>query len=203
MPDTMRMPPEPHGMGSSSLDRDDDHLNSRSTTKGSKVDASSNHWPGCIVWTWIPGCTQCTVGIVGHMGIGKSNGELWEFLGDGASRAPQSGGLAFGPILRYVQLDERRVRRGTWDEGIENTIKKWRGRMHGACISNCHSFVADCLHEMRYAGIPCWNWLSYLLAIWIFIGGRFSSGSRALLFFVPIIVVAIVVFAMSSSGKSS
>jgi hypothetical protein len=42
---------------------------------------------------------------------------------------------------------------GTWDEGVQAAVEKWHGRMHGACVSNCHSFVADCLHEMRYAGI--------------------------------------------------
>merc|ERR1719282_1586096 len=100
------------------------------SSSSSAVDADRDYWPHCIVWTWIPGCTQCTAGIVGHMGIGTSNGELWEFLGDGASRAPpHSNGLAFGPILRYVQLSPKLVCRGTWDEGIDNTIKKWRGRM--------------------------------------------------------------------------
>ena len=155
--------PVTHGM--TSWD-DEEESPARAPSKSGTVDIAANRWPRCIVWTWIPGCTQCTVGIVGHMGIGTSSGEVWEFLGEGGSRAPP-GGLAFGPILRYIQLSERHVRRGTWDEGIENTIKKWRGRTHGACVSNCHSFAADCLHEMRYAGIPCWNWLSYLLAIWV------------------------------------
>eukprot|EP00419_Tripos_fusus_P088274 CAMPEP_0172866366 /NCGR_PEP_ID=MMETSP1075-20121228/81944_1 /TAXON_ID=2916 /ORGANISM="Ceratium fusus, Strain PA161109" /LENGTH=164 /DNA_ID=CAMNT_0013715527 /DNA_START=60 /DNA_END=551 /DNA_ORIENTATION=- len=131
-----------------------------------EVSVEDGRWPCCIVWTWLPGCTQCTAGVVGHMGIGSTGGQLWEFLGHGASQGPKGGGLGFGPVLRYLPLDPKLVRRGTWDEGIEATIKKWRGRMHGAVVSNCHSFVADCLDEMMYAGIPCWGYLSYLLAIW-------------------------------------
>eukprot|EP00438_Fugacium_kawagutii_P035927 Skav228000 [mRNA] locus=scaffold390:386221:390830:- [translate_table: standard] len=45
-------------------------------------------------------------------------------------------------------------------------------------IYGSHSFVADCLHEMRYAGIPCWNWLSYVLAIWVFVLGHFTTCPR-------------------------
>mmetsp|Transcript_105453 Transcript_105453/g.308311 ORF Transcript_105453/g.308311 Transcript_105453/m.308311 type:complete len:200 (+) Transcript_105453:47-646(+) len=166
-----------------------------------RVSAEEDCWPCCIVWTWIPGCTQCTVGIVGHMGIGTSAGGLWEFMGDGASQGAQGQGLAFGPVLRYLRLDPRRVRRGTWDEGIETTIKKWRGRMHGACVSNCHSFVADCLHEMRYAGIPCWTWLPYLLAVWIWVLGRFASFSRFVYCFLPVAGIAGVVAAITVFGN--
>ncbi|CAE7370349.1 TMEM222 [Symbiodinium natans] len=131
------------------------------------VDVSQDLYPYCIVWTPIPGCTWCFP-FIGHMGIGTSTGQVWEFMGFGATKAPR-GGLSFGPVCRYVQLSPKAVRRGTWDDAIEAGLQKVSGRPHGACISNCHSFVADCLHEMRYGGVPCWNWLSYVLAIWLFI----------------------------------
>uniref|UniRef100_A0A7S1MGA4 Uncharacterized protein n=1 Tax=Alexandrium catenella TaxID=2925 RepID=A0A7S1MGA4_ALECA len=170
---------------------------------GSRISVDDDCWPHCIVWTWIPGCTQCTAGVVGHTGIGTSAGQLWEFLGDGASRGPQGGGLGFGPVMRYLPLNPRLVRRGTWDEGIQTTIKKWRGRMHGACVSNCHSFVADCLHEMRYAGVPCWNWLTYLIAVWMWVFGRFANVARFLYFAVPILGLALVVVGFTSLGKGA
>merc|ERR1711963_618366 len=114
---------------------------------------------------------------------------------------PRGGGLGFGPVIRYLPLNPRLVHRGTWDEGIETTIKKWHGRMHGACVSNCHSFVADCLHEMRYAGIPCWTWLSYLLAVWIWVLGRFANVSRFLYFAVPIAGVVAVLIGFVALGN--
>merc|ERR1712061_554068 len=99
-------------------------------------------------------------------------------MGDGASKA--RGGLGFGPIIRYVQLDPKRVQRSNWD-----------------------SFVADCLHEMRYAGIPCWTWLSYVLAIWVWIAGRFATGGRTLMCAGPTIVITIAMyfFFAHSGGK--
>mmetsp|Transcript_51144 Transcript_51144/g.121547 ORF Transcript_51144/g.121547 Transcript_51144/m.121547 type:complete len:206 (+) Transcript_51144:82-699(+) len=158
------------------------------------VNVARDTWPRCIVWTWIPGCTQCTGGIIGHMGIASSDGEIWEFLGGGASRGPREGGLAFGPVLRYIQLPERYVRRGTWDDGIAETIRKWEGTMHGVCVCNCHSFVADCLHEMRYFGLPCWRWLSYLLAVWIWVCGSFPDGKRAAMCLLPVVLVVALIF---------
>ncbi|CAJ1330673.1 unnamed protein product [Effrenium voratum] len=131
-----------------------------------------------------------------HMGIGTESGQVMEFMGFGATKAPK-GGLSFGPVCRYVQLSARGVRRGTWDDAIRAAAAKASGRPHGACISNCHSFVADCLHEMRYGGVPCWNWLSYTLAIWVFFLGRFTTCPRTTVFLVPVAIALTVIFFMS------
>mmetsp|Transcript_32658 Transcript_32658/g.75930 ORF Transcript_32658/g.75930 Transcript_32658/m.75930 type:complete len:201 (-) Transcript_32658:82-684(-) len=193
-------PPGHHVMGSQQNSLDEEYVE-RGQDNVRVVSVEDDCWPCCIVWTWIPGCTQCTGGVVGHMGIGTSTGQLWEFLGDGASQGPRGGGLAFGPIMRYVQLNPRRVHRGTWDEGIETTIKKWRGTMHGACVSNCHSFVADCLQEMRYGGIPCWTWLPYLLAVWVWVAGRFPNCPRFLLCFLSTACVVGIIIAFAFFGS--
>ncbi|CAJ1458646.1 unnamed protein product [Effrenium voratum] len=87
-------------------------------------DPAQGIYPQCIVWTWLPGCTQCTVGLVGHMGITNSKGEVWEFVGTGADR--NQGQLAFGPIIRYLPLSPRFITRGTCDEGIAKAIEKYR-----------------------------------------------------------------------------
>mmetsp|Transcript_34204 Transcript_34204/g.78006 ORF Transcript_34204/g.78006 Transcript_34204/m.78006 type:complete len:200 (-) Transcript_34204:25-624(-) len=172
------------------------HAGGSRTAPEGGVSVERDIWPRCIVWTWIPGCTHCTAGVVGHMGIGTSDGEIWEFLGGGASKGPRGGGLAFGPVLRYVQLSDKYVTRGTWDEGIQETIRKWEGTMHGVCVSNCHSFVADCLHEMRYFGFPCWRWLSYLLALWIWLGGRCPTVSRGVCACLVPVLIALSMFCM-------
>mmetsp|Transcript_100953 Transcript_100953/g.263227 ORF Transcript_100953/g.263227 Transcript_100953/m.263227 type:complete len:204 (-) Transcript_100953:255-866(-) len=195
------VPGERHGMRPPKGNKAEHDRGRATSSAPGPVDLEGNLWPCCIVWTWLPGCTQCTAGVIGHTGIGTSRGDLWEFLGDGASEAPPDGGLAFGPIIRYLQLDPSLVRRGTWDEGISTTVQKWRGRMHGACVSNCHSFVADCLDEMRYAGVPCWSWLPYLLAVWVWVLGRFPSRARAAMFLLPIIVVLAMLHFMFSTGS--
>mmetsp|Transcript_70388 Transcript_70388/g.153442 ORF Transcript_70388/g.153442 Transcript_70388/m.153442 type:complete len:204 (-) Transcript_70388:198-809(-) len=172
-----------------------------SETDPMQVDPANDRYPQCIVWTPIHGCTWCFP-FIGHMGIGMSNGEVWEFMGMGATRAPE-GGLSFGPVCRYVQLSSRWVQSGmSWDEGVKRGIRKCSDRFHGACVNNCHTFVADCLHEMRYAGVPCWNWLSYLLAVWIFFFGHFVTCFRSTSYLVPCIVVIGGIFFLTS-GRGS
>eukprot|EP00931_Biecheleriopsis_adriatica_P083112 TRINITY_DN56638_c0_g1_i1.p1 TRINITY_DN56638_c0_g1~~TRINITY_DN56638_c0_g1_i1.p1 ORF type:complete len:202 (+),score=27.99 TRINITY_DN56638_c0_g1_i1:49-654(+) len=135
-------------------------------------DSSRGIYPQCIVWTWLPGCTQCTAGLVGHMGITNSKGEVWEFVGTGAMR--NEGQLAFGPIIRYVPLSPGLIWRGTCDEGIDAAIEKYRNlSCHPG--NNCHCFVAACLHEMRFMGLPCWNWCWWLLAVLVWITGLFPA----------------------------
>ncbi|CAK9008838.1 unnamed protein product [Durusdinium trenchii] len=174
-----------------------------------QVDVDQDLYPLCIVWTPIHGCTWCFP-FVGHMGIGTADGQVMEFMGFGATKAPR-GGLSFGPVCRYVQLSTRKVRKGTWDDAIHTaTIKECfsnrdfatgplfdpqvEGRPHGGCISNCHSFVADCLHEMRYAGVPCWNWLSYVLAVWVFVFGHFTTCPRTAVYVIPVAFVLAILY---------
>ena len=164
-----------------------------------EVDVEEDLYPCCIVWTPIPGCTWCFP-FIGHMGIGTSEGQVMEFMGFGATKAPK-GGLSFGPVCRYVQLKKDRVRKGTWDDAIHSAMAKASGRPHGACISNCHSFVADCLHEMRYAGIPCWNWLSYVLALWIFVFGQFTTCPRTTVYLIPVVIALAVIIVFSHMGQ--
>mmetsp|Transcript_29203 Transcript_29203/g.63466 ORF Transcript_29203/g.63466 Transcript_29203/m.63466 type:complete len:199 (-) Transcript_29203:46-642(-) len=163
-----------------------------------EVDVEEDLYPYCIVWTPIPGCTWCFP-FIGHMCIGTADGQVMEFMGFGATKAPK-GGLSFGPVCRYVQLRKDRVRRGTWNEAIHKAMAQATGRPHGGCISNCHSFVADCLHEMRYCGIPCWNWLSYLLAVWVFICGHFTTCPRTTVYLVPVVIAFAVILIFSHMG---
>lgn len=170
-------------------------------------------FPQCIVWTPIHGCTWCFP-FIGHMGIGKSNGEVWEFMGLGASRAPE-GGLSFGPVCRYLQLSSRGVSRVVkprndlekdmtpWDRAMEKAIEKVAGYGHGGCISNCHTFVALCLHEMEYGGIRCWNWMSYVLAVWVFVMGKFTTTVRTMVYAVPSAIAIFLIFVFFNSSKGS
>ncbi|CAE7390513.1 Tmem222, partial [Symbiodinium microadriaticum] len=138
-----------------------------------KFDSSRGIYPESIVWTWLPGCTQCTAGLVGHMGITNSHGEVFEFVGTGADKN-HPGQLAFGPIIRYVPLPSKLVRRGTCDEGIARAIEKYQNL---SChpFNNCHCFVAACLDEMRFLGFPCWGCFWWVLALMVWVCGLFPA----------------------------
>mmetsp|Transcript_106210 Transcript_106210/g.148035 ORF Transcript_106210/g.148035 Transcript_106210/m.148035 type:complete len:203 (-) Transcript_106210:68-676(-) len=138
-----------------------------------KFDSSRGIYPESIVWTWLPGCTQCTAGLVGHMGITNSRGEVFEFVGTGADKN-HPGQLAFGPIIRYVPLPSKLVRRGTCDEGIARAIEKYQNL---SChpFNNCHCFVAACLDEMRFLGFPCWGCFWWVLALMVWVCGLFPA----------------------------
>lgn len=137
---------------------------------GVNFDPENGIFPECIVWTWIGGCTQCTAGLVGHMGITNSRGEVWELVGVGAER--NHGRLAFGPIVRYIPLNPKFIGRGTCDEGIQRAIEKYR-QQSCSPTNNCHCFVAACLSEMRFLHFPYWGCIWPLLAVMIWICGLF------------------------------
>ncbi|CAE8718862.1 unnamed protein product, partial [Polarella glacialis] len=84
------------------------------------------------------------------------------------------------------------VRRGTWDQGVQNAMKKVKSNPHGGCVSNCHTFVAECLQEMRNMEFVDNNMkhdvLSYLLAIWLFLLGHFTTCPRTTLYIVPVVI---------------
>merc|ERR1719221_748215 len=97
--------PAPRG-ASRSLSR---HSENRTLAMSTDIVPERDSYPQCIVWTPIHGCTWCFP-FIGHMGIGLSNGEVWEFMGFGATRAPE-GGLSFGPVCRYIQLGSSGVKK--------------------------------------------------------------------------------------------
>lgn len=183
--------PRPTVCGEQAVGSDDSEIPERSGTSRCKIDIKQDRYPHCIVWTSIPVCTWF-VPAIGHMGIGMADGEVYEFMGMGATKAPR-GGLSFAPVVRYIPLDPARVRKSTWDDAILKVVDKVEGVGHGACVSNCHTFVAECLHEMRYASIPCWNWLSYILALWVFVFGRFTSTMRAAKCLFPVLASATII----------
>ncbi len=61
-----------------------------------KISVKDEIFPTCIVWTALCGITWfCPV--IGHMGICDEKGNIYEFLGMGATCGQ---GLAFGPVIR-------------------------------------------------------------------------------------------------------
>jgi hypothetical protein len=164
------------------------------SAKAVKIDVDDDLYPYCIVWTVIPGCTWCFP-FVGHMGIGDSSGQVWEFMGGGVTRAPP-GGLSFGPVVRYVKLNPKHARRD-WDKCLEAAKKDSAGREHKMCCDNCHTFVADALNYMEYLGFRHWNQVP--LAAMVFFCGPCTTIPRTVFYVIPMVIVVLFVALLSQS----
>lgn len=69
-----------------------------------QIDPKNNRYPYCIVWTALP-CLTCCLPCIGHTGICKSDGYIYDFVGMGPMH---EGELAFGAPLKYLQLEHNK-----------------------------------------------------------------------------------------------
>ena len=86
-----------------------------------KIDPENNRYPYCIVWTALP-CITCCFPCIGHTGIGRSDGLIYDFVGMGPMH---NGELAFGSPLKYIVLDHQEYTADQWDEAITRANKKF------------------------------------------------------------------------------
>jgi hypothetical protein len=101
-----------------------------------KVDVHNNRFPRSIVWGPLPPITCCCCPVVGHMGIGDSQGKIHDFAG------PYHIGVdnfMVGCVWRYAKVppkgdmdDER------WDEAIDKADAVYQQRMHDICCDSMH-----------------------------------------------------------------
>ena len=70
-----------------------------------------------------------------------------------------------------------------WDKSVSDANCTYTQRMHNLCCDNCHSHVANALDRMEYRGFKAWNMV--ILALWIFLFGRFTTLSRTFMALVP------------------
>ncbi|CAD7969424.1 unnamed protein product [Amoebophrya sp. A25] len=156
-----------------------------------KFDMGKEIFPSSIVWCSLCGITWF-LPMVGHMGITDESGEIYEFLGLGATK---SGGLAFGPVLRYIPLNRRPSSRESedkrkmrWNDAVALGNRQCRGRGHKCLFDNCHTYVADVLNNMEYANFGKWN--SVILAMWVFFCGKYTSLPAVVLHWLPFFIIA-------------
>lgn len=147
-----------------------------------RVRPGEDLYPFCLVWTPIPFLTWIFP-FVGHMGICNSEGITYDFAG---SFYISEGNLAFGKTTRYIQLRPL-VATSEWDKAVAASNACYAKRHHNLCIQNCHSHCATVLDTVSYSGFHHWNMI--ILAMWMFIFGRFTSFSGFLWSFLPSIVI--------------
>lgn len=150
------------------------------------IDVENEKYPYCIVWTPIPVLTWFFP-FIGHMGIALSNGVIRDFAGP---YYVSEDDMAFGRPTRYLNLDVSKVRNGSpheWDEAISKASVVYGTRMHNLCWDNCHSHVGMALTNMQYNGSTNWNMVR--LAVWMFFCGKYVSFGRALLTWLPFLII--------------
>jgi hypothetical protein len=142
------------------------------------------------VWTPIPLLTWLFP-CIGHMGIGDSAGVIHDFAGPYTVGEDE---MAFGVPTRVLRLDPRKAASvpgssaaAVWDAAVAEGDRVYRRRMHNLCCDNCHSHVARCLDVMAYDGRRGWNMV--VLAAWMFACGRHVSVGRALLTWLPFLLI--------------
>lgn len=84
---------------------------------------------------------------------------------------------------RYKLLDAD----ATWDGALKKGVQEFQNRSYNLFTCNCHSFVANNLNRLFYAGHDKWNVVS--LAALMFLRGRWVSAAAAAKTLVPFAVV--------------
>lgn len=118
-----------------------------------QVDPSSNRYPYCLVWTALP-CITCCLPFIGHTGICKSDGTIYDFVGKGPMH---HGELAFGAPLKYLVLEHSTISSEEWDDAVTKANCTFSKRNHNLITNNCHHHVAEVLNNLRYGGRDNWG----------------------------------------------
>ena len=113
-----------------------------------KIDKKNDKYPYSLVWTSIP-CITHLLPWIGHMGICKSNGIIYDFSG---SYSINENKFFFGKPYKFAYLEPNEKEREKWDECIDKIVSKFRRENYSFFCNNCHSFCFEVLNEIKYNG---------------------------------------------------
>lgn len=155
------------------------------------IDYDASRFPCCLVWTPIPVLTWFFP-MIGHLGIGMSNGVIRDFAGP---YFVSEDNFAFGRPARYLQLDSSKVHDGrasTWDEAVAKASVVYGTRMHNLFCDNCHSHVGMALRQMHYNQNDSWGMVR--LALWMFFCGKYVGIWGAVRTWLPFAIIFVACF---------
>mmetsp|Transcript_7576 Transcript_7576/g.10237 ORF Transcript_7576/g.10237 Transcript_7576/m.10237 type:complete len:217 (+) Transcript_7576:254-904(+) len=141
-------------------------------------------FPCCVVWTPLP-VLAWLFPLIGHAGIGLSDGTILDFAGP---YFVNDQGLAFGNPTMYMQLDlhkalelcnieDTKEKLQAYDKALDRGAYVYKGQMY-YIWNNCYQFVSHCLNIMGYKGRRDWNMVR--LAVELFFHARFLTASAFL-----------------------
>ena len=161
--------------------------------------------PYSLVWAPIP-ILSWIYPFIGHMGISKSDGTIYDFAG-----SIREGNMAFGGPARYyplkpeqavvvrehVNLSIQRLAGGasapssslaaSWDDFIKFSTEVYGHKEYSLLFDNCHNFVAYFLNSVRYGDSRQW---SHVPLVWLMMSrGRWVDSRGFFRTVVPALVV--------------
>ena len=153
-----------------------------------QIDKKNDKYPYSLVWTSIP-CITHILPWIGHMGICKSNGIIYDFSGSYLINENQ---FFFGKPYKYAYLEPNEKERVKWDESIDKIVSKFRKEEYNFFCNNCHSFCFEVLNEIKYNGKCNYS----MIGVWWLIvkkGKYLSCGNFFKTYFVFIIIVCTII----------
>ena len=181
-----------------------DALKEKRGPNGHAVDVRRSRFPFSIVWSPIP-CITYILPFVGHLGVTDSRGVIYDFAG---SHFISIDDFTFGYPTRVLPLDPALITKRTpgrtavedWDAAVDAANNTYSTRVHNIICDNCHSHVARCLNVMGYGGRDNWNMV--VLAAWMFFAGKWISVQRALVSWLPFVLICVVVILLATLVKA-
>lgn len=142
--------------------------------------------PYSLVWAPIPVLSWIWP-IIGHLGIAKSDGSIYDFAVTMRERDMAFGGparyLSLKPELAVVLREQVNLSAArlagsakslatSWNENISFSVDVFRRREYSFLHDNCHSFVAHFLNSVRYGDSRRWDhlrlaWLMATRGQWV------------------------------------
>ena len=153
-----------------------------------QIDKKNDKYPYSLVWTSIP-CITHILPWIGHMGICKSNGIIYDFSG---SYLINENRFAFGKPYKYAYLEPNEKEREKWDECIDKIINKFEREEYSFFCNNCHSFCFQILNEIKYNGKCNYG----MIGVWWLVvkkGKYLSCNNVFKTYFVFIIIVCAII----------
>ena len=153
-----------------------------------QIDKKNDKYPYSLVWTSIP-CITHILPWIGHMGICKSNGIIYDFSGSYLINENQ---FFFGKPYKYAYLEPNEKERVKWDESIDKIVSKFRKEEYNFFCNNCHSFCFEVLNEIKYNGKCNYS----MIGVWWLIvkkGKYLSCDNFFKTYFVFIIIVCTII----------
>eukprot|EP00929_Paragymnodinium_shiwhaense_P051558 TRINITY_DN25928_c0_g1_i2.p2 TRINITY_DN25928_c0_g1~~TRINITY_DN25928_c0_g1_i2.p2 ORF type:complete len:136 (+),score=22.17 TRINITY_DN25928_c0_g1_i2:279-686(+) len=123
--------------------------------------------------------------VIGHMGVAGPDGQIYDF--SGAPFGNGRGKMMVGSVVRYIQLRPGAARKAPLGTAIRESNDIYKDRCHNIVMDNCHSHVAVALEIAGYQGISRWNMV--MLAIWMFVSGKYVDTASVLKHWLPFCVI--------------